>query len=94
MKKDKYSNDFEFPRQLLNQIASCSAGGFLLFYLDQKGQIVPVPGFESQASALALCSFANKYLEAINNLEIENIMNVFQEAREEEHTDDPEDLDL
>lgn len=72
------NKEFIFPDQLLNQIESCSNGGFLLFYFDQNGRVVPVPAFESQASALALISFAEKYCEAVSHFEIENMVNTLR----------------
>jgi hypothetical protein len=70
---------FEFPESTLKQIAEFSSNGYLLFYTDQYGNIVPVVNFDNQISALSLLAYAKNFCEAINHTEIQSMINDFSE---------------
>lgn len=68
---------FDFPKSILNQLGE-STLSYLLFYVNERGEIVPVSGFDSQVSAEALISFARKFCEAINDIELNNLVSAFE----------------
>ena len=87
----KENPDFVFPRHILRQLEECS-NGFILHFINERGEIVTVPGFNSQTCALSLLSYSQKYAEALNQLEIHGLMNSISETAEEQEMF--EDLDF
>jgi len=89
----KKNPEFIFPKHILNQLNDCTLG-FLLFYINERGEIVPVPGFDSQLTATALIAFAKNFCEAVEEVENKNMIGMFEveESSEEENFDDGEEL--
>lgn len=90
----KYEKPFEFPSQLLHQVAECSKDGcFFLIYKDDNGGLVPVMHALNQSDALALSSFTQKYLAAMDNVEIQQLVEMFHETINEHLIEGDEGLD-
>jgi hypothetical protein len=76
-----YDKPFNFPENLLRQLEECSSNGaFLLFYKDTDNCIIPVMNCEGQSDALALCSFAHNYLTALNNIDVNSLIDMFRHS--------------
>ena len=82
--KPKYDGPFEFPNQILEQVAECSKdGAFLLFYKDADGMIIPVMNAHDQTNSLALVGFAHNYLTALNNIDVGSLIDMFRQSMNE-----------
>lgn len=75
---------FEFPKNLLHQIAECSSdGAFLLIIKSQDGCLIPIIS-ANPSDAEAICGFTQKYLAALDNFEFQRMIDIlnFQDGEE------------
>ena len=85
--KDPLDNEepFQFPDSVLHEINQCSAGGFLLFFLDQYGAPQVRASFDNPIIEMGLRSYATKFLKGVNSLEESGITeNLTKENNDEE----------
>lgn len=64
-KNPDYDKFFEFPEKLLNSIAECVNGGYLMFFVDQNGNLDCRANFQTQMHEEAVRSFATRYLNTL-----------------------------
>lgn len=90
----KYDKPFQFPPQLLEQLAECSKDScFFFVYKDDQGNLVPMLHALSQTDALALSSFIQKYLAAMDNIEIQQLIEMFHASIHDYMEEQGEDID-
>ena len=74
---------FEFPQALLNQVSECSAGGFILFFIDTSGTPQVRADFDHPIAEMGLRSYATKFLKGINSVEESDIAETLHNDEEE-----------
>jgi len=79
---NRRNKKFQFPKHILNQIDECSMG-FLLFYINNEGDIVPIISAQNQITHTGLIAFAEKFIAALGHAEMENLVNSFRPPEEE-----------
>jgi len=79
----KPEKPFEFPKSLLNQIDECSAGGFLLFVINQQGQVEPFVGFGSEVAARSIISYSEDFSKAFREANVQGLLDSMSEQLEE-----------
>lgn len=63
--------EFEFPKNLLNQVEECSNGGFILFLFNAKGEPEVFTRCDNMAMALALQHQVSNWSMAIQAYNVE-----------------------
>jgi hypothetical protein len=82
---------FKMPQQVLNTLNEVSAGGFLLFFIDDQGSVLPHFQADSEIHALAIQNFSENFIAALKHQNIGEIVAMFQSAAEGLNSD-PDDF--
>ena len=90
--------NFEFPKQVLDQINECSNGGYVLFTLNDQGLPDVHSGFDNPIHAMALQYYINNWAKAVETLNAEVTtasleMQEFPPEDQENEIEEPEDND-
>lgn len=76
--------EFQFPKQLLNQVEECSNGGFVLFTFNEAHQPQVFTRCDNVAMALALQTQISNWSAALQAYNIEAAVNQFDKNNNEE----------
>lgn len=94
IKNDDYDRPFEIPQQFWNQLDSMTCGGWICFYIDQYGDIVPAANFENAVSEEAIRAFGARFLNSLNaSREIQETENFLMDGHEDCDRYDEDDED-
>lgn len=85
---------FEFPKTLLNSIDECSAGGFLLFTINESGQIEPFMSFNSEITARAITDYCGDFAKSFKEINNAGMISSMSETFDSEEEDEDSDLGL
>lgn len=90
---EKHKTPYTIPVQILNQINESSAGGFVLFTINENGNPQVHYKFDNATNALALQHYIGLWLAACEDVNSQNTMNALNPQPEEEpdETDDGDD---
>ena len=67
----KKKDNFIIPDAILSQLNEVSAGGFILFTLDEDGNPVLNSCFDSQAHAMGMHAYIRQWSEAIERINMD-----------------------
>lgn|GEM_PF-1013168 len=83
------NKEFHFPESILSQIDECSQGGFLLFTFDKNGMPEVRSKFDNAQNAMAMHYYIINWLNAVEQINLENtIQNIKMVSEDEEDDDD------
>lgn len=81
--------EFQFPEKILDTLAECS-NGFLLFVIDDKGNVVPSVSFENESAARTLVTYAEDFAQAFRQANIQNMLQMMAEQQENDSDESEE----
>ena len=86
------NKEFHFPESILSQIDECSQGGFLLFTFDKHGMPEVRSKFDNAQNAMAMHYYIINWLNAVEQINLENtIQNIKMVSEDEDDGDDEDD---
>jgi len=74
----------ELPQCFLHQLNEFTTGGFIYFRIDELGGVQPVYCFDNEVCALALTSYATKFLRQIEIQSNKQVQHEFLESQGDE----------
>lgn len=87
------NKEFHFPESILSQIDECSQGGFLLFTFDKNGMPEVRSKFDNAQNAMAMHYYIINWLNAVEQINLENTIQNIKMVSEDEDEDDGDDED-
>lgn len=85
------NKEFHFPESILSQIDECSQGGFLLFTFDKNGMPEVRSKFDNAQNAMAMHYYIINWLNAVEQINLENTIQNIKMVSEDDDEDDDED---
>lgn len=85
------NKEFHFPESILSQIDECSQGGFLLFTFDKNGMPEVRSKFDNAQNAMAMHYYIINWLNAVEQINLENTIQNIKMVSEDDDEDDNED---
>ena len=85
------NKEFHFPESILSQIDECSQGGFLLFTFDKNGMSEVRSKFDNAQNAMAMHYYIINWLNAVEQINLENTIQNIKMVSEDDDEDDDED---
>lgn len=87
------NKEFHFPESILGQIDECSQGGFLLFTFDKNGMPEVRSKFDNAQNAMAMHYYIINWLNAVEQINLENTIQNIKIASEDEDSDEDDEDD-
>lgn len=88
----KQEKPFQFPKSILNQVEECSSGGFLLFVINDQGQVEPFMNFNSEVVARSLNSYCEDFTKAFRKVNAKNMLESMSDSIESDMEDEDGEL--
>jgi hypothetical protein len=85
------NKEFHFPESILGQIDECSQGGFLLFTFDKNGMPEVRSKFDNAQNAMAMHYYIINWLNAVEQINLENTIHNIKTATDEDGDGDGDD---
>jgi len=70
----KEEKPFQFPRELLQKLGECSAGGFLLFTINEFGGVEPFISLDNEVAARSLVSYVSDFVKSFQEINAQNML--------------------